>query len=267
MECEQGRGASAKLTLTAIPALLHQTWATSQLPGSLDRLVATWRQHHPHWTIKFYDDEEARMTVARVLPEALALYDDLALSVLRADLFRYIVLFAEGGVYADVDMECLRPLDRFLKAGRLTLSIEASLDPRRAFELGYRRPFQLANCILAAPPGDRFLGAFIEALLADAPRLRAARRRDVEDVTGPRRLTRFFYAAPAAERAALRILPQVFWMAPLEYPAWLFPTIHARHLCLGSWKLEEPMSLRERWYRRNRWPAPWPQGNEPFFLD
>lgn len=255
-------GYASRTASRAIPPILHQTWMTKRLPAPLARLAATWRHHHPGWELRLYDDEEARALVSRARPDALALYDALPLPVQRADLFRCIALLAEGGVYADIDMECLRPFDRFLDSAALTLSAEASLDRRRARELGYRYPLQLANCIMAAPPGDRFLAAFVDDMLADGARLKAARHAEVEDTTGPRRLTRLFYAR---QPPAVRVLRQIVWMAPLEYPPRLIPAIHARHRCLGSWKLPERIGWRERWLRRNRLPAPFPVRLEQTF--
>lgn len=242
-----------------IPPILHQTWKSRDLPPDLARLHAGWRRRHPQWDIRFYDDDEARALVARARPKALALYDALPLPVMRADLFRCIAVHTEGGVYADIDMECLRPLDRFLDADRLTLCIEASLTPRHAQELGYKSLRQLANCIFAAPAGDAVLGQFITRILADGPALLRAGRAQVEDLTGPRRLTRFL---EGLDRPRVRVLRQITWMAPREYPALLLPAIHARHLCRGSWKAPERVSLAARWRRRNRLPNPFPMGLE-----
>jgi mannosyltransferase OCH1-like enzyme len=34
----------------------------------------------------------------------------------RSDFFRYLIVLHTGGVYADIDTECRKPLDRFLRA-------------------------------------------------------------------------------------------------------------------------------------------------------
>ncbi|GFG19329.1 conserved hypothetical protein [Aspergillus udagawae] len=34
--------------------------------------------------------------------------------IIKADLLRYLVMYIEGGVYADIDVEALRPVERFI---------------------------------------------------------------------------------------------------------------------------------------------------------
>ena len=34
--------------------------------------------------------------------------------VQKADIFRYIVLMVHGGVYADIDVTCVRPVDQWI---------------------------------------------------------------------------------------------------------------------------------------------------------
>jgi mannosyltransferase OCH1-like enzyme len=47
-------------------------------------------------------------------PDLVDLYRELNITIIKADLLRYLVMYAEGGVYADIDVECLRPISRFI---------------------------------------------------------------------------------------------------------------------------------------------------------
>jgi inositol phosphorylceramide mannosyltransferase catalytic subunit len=109
--------------------------------------------------------------------------------VQRADLLQYLVVDRVGGVYADIDMECLRPFDSFLDIDRLVLSIETKLTRTRQRELGYRTPWQLSNCAFAAEPGHWFLARLIGRIAGgQAPSAVNADATDseVEDTTGPK---------------------------------------------------------------------------------
>ena len=48
------------------------------------------RQHFPHWVSD--------------------LYDHYPHDINRADMRKYIILYVYGGVYADLDVECVKPL-------------------------------------------------------------------------------------------------------------------------------------------------------------
>ncbi len=48
-------------------------------------------------------------------PELFFFYSDFKVTAERSDLFRILVLQREGGVYADMDMEPLQPLDDLIE--------------------------------------------------------------------------------------------------------------------------------------------------------
>jgi mannosyltransferase OCH1-like enzyme len=103
--------AVAPLALGAIPAVITQIWRTNRhLTGIMAESSHAWRTLNPEYRYLLYNHTEARALVEQVYPTALAVYDALPQDVMRADLFRYIALFAHGGVYADIDTVPLLPL-------------------------------------------------------------------------------------------------------------------------------------------------------------
>ena len=47
-------------------------------------------------------------------PDIVYMYRSLTARIVKADLLRYLVMYVEGGVYTDIDVEALRPLDKFI---------------------------------------------------------------------------------------------------------------------------------------------------------
>jgi mannosyltransferase OCH1-like enzyme len=47
-------------------------------------------------------------------PDIVHMYRSLTAKIIKADLLRYLVMYVEGGVYADIDVEALKPIDRFI---------------------------------------------------------------------------------------------------------------------------------------------------------
>jgi hypothetical protein len=42
------------------------------------------------------------------------MYRSITAKIIKADLLRYLVMYAEGGVYTDIDVEALKPIDTFI---------------------------------------------------------------------------------------------------------------------------------------------------------
>jgi len=49
-------------------------------------------------------------------PDIVRAYRELTAKIIKADLLRYLVMYVEGGVYADIDVEALRPVDEWIPA-------------------------------------------------------------------------------------------------------------------------------------------------------
>ncbi|WP_158266674.1 glycosyltransferase family 32 protein [Alsobacter soli] len=234
---------------------MSQTWRTKELPPAAARLRRGWIENNPDFVVSLYDDEASRDVVAEVAPDGLATYDAMPFPVMRADAFRYAVMVRDGGVYADIDMECLRPVERLLSGRSCVLAIEAWLTKARARELGYAAPFQVANCVFAAAPGHSFFREALARALALSAAVRS--RAEVEDATGPRMLTRLFF-----EREwDVALASPIALTAPLHYPnLWPLNTnMHARHRAFGTWKDRRQRSFRRLWIERDRWVNPFPR--------
>lgn len=241
---------------TLIPRILHQTWKDKTLPRDFRQWQGSWLKHHPDWTYCFYSDENCLDFIGRTCPEWLGIYTGFKNPVQRADLFRYLVVYHKGGVYADMDMECFKPLDPLLAANQGIFCVEAHVTKTFQKKLGYLAPYQVANCIFGAEPGHIFL-----KLILDRIKLCTSREvisdTDVEDITGPRMLTRTYYLEKKRIRSHMTLFPQIYLMSPHIYPNWFFFNRHmyARHHCAGTWKSSrKDLSLRQRLIQRNRLP-------------
>ena len=242
-----------------IPKIISQTWKSEALPEDLKNLQLGWKKNNPSFDFRFYDDASSRAVVAEVRSEQLDLYDAMPHPVMRADMFRYAVIFRDGGFYADMDMESLAPLPSDLLGPKCLLSQEAHLDNRQQRKLGYRDPVQIANCIFGAEPAHPFFAAALDRGFALFQQNPATKLNDVEDVTGPRMLTRLLDEIGSDQ---ISISAQVILMAPLHYPnIWPFNThMVARHRTHGTWKgKSQRTGLLEKWISRNRHAAIFPK--------
>lgn len=49
-------------------------------------------------------------------PDIVETYGNLTAQIIKADLLRYLVMYVEGGVYADIDVEAMKPVDEWVPA-------------------------------------------------------------------------------------------------------------------------------------------------------
>ncbi|OAL43953.1 hypothetical protein IQ07DRAFT_649739 [Pyrenochaeta sp. DS3sAY3a] len=112
-----------QLSTEVIPRKIWQTWKVGPL-GFEQRdsdSAKTWPAKNPRHRYEVLTDDNALEylewhygTHGFNRPDIVELYRELNITIIKADLLRYLVMYAEGGVYADIDVECLRPIDRFI---------------------------------------------------------------------------------------------------------------------------------------------------------
>eukprot|EP00804_Cyclotella_cryptica_P010542 CCRYP_016320-RA/>CCRYP_016320-RA protein AED:0.34 eAED:0.34 QI:105/1/1/1/1/1/2/310/906 len=99
-----------------IPRIIHQTWfedITLDSYPQLFRLQNTWRASG--WEYRFYTDATARKYIEANYPRRfVTVFDSLVPGAYKADFFRYLVLYKDGGIYVDVDVMLNTNLDSFI---------------------------------------------------------------------------------------------------------------------------------------------------------
>ncbi|KAF8339152.1 uncharacterized protein EI90DRAFT_3118238 [Cantharellus anzutake] len=97
-----------------IPRIIHQTWKTDVLPDRWNAVSNTCRKLMPDYEYMLWTDESSRDFIAREYSWFLPTFDGYKYPIQRADAIRYFVLHHYGGIYLDLDVGCLRPLDSLL---------------------------------------------------------------------------------------------------------------------------------------------------------
>ena len=90
-----------------IPLIIHQIWLGSKVPKEYKAWRESWKFYHPSWKYYLWTDEDLQRfpLYNRDLYEAETNYGA------RADIARYEILYQVGGLYVDIDGECLAPFD------------------------------------------------------------------------------------------------------------------------------------------------------------
>lgn len=177
-----------------IPRIVHQIWHQFRHNGGVPQewttLAQSWRRHHPGWDYRLWKDTDSRRFLQSRYPDLLELYDSCVYPIQRVDMLRYCLLHHFGGVYADMDMECLRPVDELLEGRGMVVPLEP---PIHARWMGVETV--LSNAFLAASPGHPFLEDILRELvdqLKSKNSLEHEFAHHVFTTTGPRMLTRVY---------------------------------------------------------------------------
>jgi mannosyltransferase OCH1-like enzyme len=78
--------------------------------------INTWRDLNPDYEYRYMDDTQAAEFVLNEYgQEWYDLFVGLPVGVMRGDLWRYMVIYKYGGVYSDLDTECLKPISTWMQ--------------------------------------------------------------------------------------------------------------------------------------------------------
>ena len=99
------------------PALsIVQYWDSPRVPDSVAALVETFRRLNPDFCHHLYGEAEAEELIGECFgTRELAAFRACAVPSMQSDYLRYCAVLARGGVYADVDYRCRRPLRSLLE--------------------------------------------------------------------------------------------------------------------------------------------------------
>lgn len=223
-----------------IPHRIFQTWKSKT---ELPEIFAYWRTSflakNPGYHFDLWDDADNRRFIAQNFAWFLPVYDSYPAEIYRADMVRYFYLYMFGGFYADLDAQCLKPLDAVLDRSGVVLG-----------QLGDDLEFtqSIPNAIMASSPREEFWLYVIACAMAVADKpgrpekltgpilLHQALRSYSQDNPAPvdimGLLTRLLpqHLLPKAGPTELHILPPVEW-----YPfTWWYDTTGLRSRVLAG---------------------------------
>ena len=164
----------------AFPSVIFQTWKSrSIIPANYRHWRQTFVDMNPDCRVLLWDDADNRAFIADRFAWALPVYDSYPQEIFRADAVRFFFLLEFGGMYADMDTECLRPVQPCAASGAVVLC-----------RMGGNPDFAHAvpNAIMASRPSQIFWLYAIKRMFDAAIRIPDAAARITagpEALTGP----------------------------------------------------------------------------------
>jgi mannosyltransferase OCH1-like enzyme len=169
-----------------IPQIIHQTWKDSNLPYPFNILADTWKEAHPNWEYQLWTDKMNRSFIEENYPEFLNKYNNYPREIQRVDAFRYFLLHKIGGIYIDIDFECLNNISPLLAEKGCVIGKEPQQHSDRFF-----KEMILCNAFMASTPGNDFM-RFVCNKIMSYPSKETVTQKEVLESTGPFILTDAF---------------------------------------------------------------------------
>jgi hypothetical protein len=201
-----------------IPACIHQTYMSRNLPDPLARTTEQLRSGNPNFGYRLWTDEDIHdfihdefgYKILRVYLRINPLY-----GACRADLFRYLCIYKLGGVYLDIKSSTYKPLDSIMRNDDHFLLSQWDNGPggnRQQFgrhnDVSYVAGGEFEQWHIMATPGHPFLQHVIENVMTNIetydPGQHGVGKIGALRVTGPIAYTRSIF--PLLDRYPYRLI-------------------------------------------------------------
>jgi mannosyltransferase OCH1-like enzyme len=99
-----------------IPKIIWQTheWEYDDLPINFKKASMTWQNLNPTWEYRYSSASKRAEQVEAFSSELYKFYPFMD-KVTQADVWRYVIVYQNGGVYSDMDAMCITSLDSVIK--------------------------------------------------------------------------------------------------------------------------------------------------------
>ncbi len=204
------------------PRIIHQTYKTRELPPEWKDTPQSWKQMNPSFQYMFWTDKDIETFVHTHFPQYETMMKQFPYTIQRIDVVRYMWMYVYGGIYADLDLQCIRPIHTLLEFYEKTypeaevLLVMAS----NSNQITDRKP--LTNATLISKPGASFWLRLLQKIKHASQHLpwykKLLKYSHVMYSTGPQILTEIYYDEEwrdcgMVRRRKIQLIPHPFLAA------------------------------------------------------
>ena len=100
--------------------IIHQIWFnlsfnSKKLFKKFEKYQTSWIVKNCNWRHMLWNEKTALEFMKYKFPEYVDMYLSYKHKIQRIDVLRYFLLYEYGGIYVDMDLECICPIDVFRK--------------------------------------------------------------------------------------------------------------------------------------------------------
>jgi hypothetical protein len=112
-----------------IPKIIHQT-APSDITkwhSSWFEYQKSWKNHFSNYEYKIWTDEDLKNLIQKKYEWFFDTYNDYDINIKRIDAARYFLLYEYGGIYVDMDFECINNFEHEIPENTVSIAETGSL--------------------------------------------------------------------------------------------------------------------------------------------
>jgi mannosyltransferase OCH1-like enzyme len=99
-----------------IPKVIYQTWKTKNLHPLIENIKQEIQNVNSNYKMELFDDDDMDAWIKNNCNESICeAYNKLHVGAAKADLWRYLILYQNGGVYLDMDSIIYKSLDELIQ--------------------------------------------------------------------------------------------------------------------------------------------------------
>ena len=148
-----------------IPKIIHQMACApladpESWPASWKKCQDTWKRLHPDFEYVLWTDDSLDRFMKREFPDFYPSWSAYDQNIKRIDTARYFILYRYGGIYADMDCECVQRFYEKLPSGKASIG-------ESPWHQKFGERFQ--NSLMASPPEHPFWETVIAVVVERLP--------------------------------------------------------------------------------------------------
>jgi mannosyltransferase OCH1-like enzyme len=175
---------------SSLPPLDQAKSEKVKMPEKYRRFRRSCLKVNADWNQMLWTDEYAAWLLRERYPHFIPTYQGYPHPVQRVDALKYLALYAYGGWYLDMDIECLRPLSEYPLAFPVYFVESANTTIYHTFAASN----SLSNSILYSEPGAPLWKHIISELIDRSPdQWYYSKHVFIQMSTGPQFITTMYY--------------------------------------------------------------------------
>ncbi|ELT89270.1 hypothetical protein CAPTEDRAFT_212814 [Capitella teleta] len=233
---------SSKKSSRKIPHVIHQTWEDKFVPGQVAKWIPSWKKVNPHFVHWLWTERGSKdLIIKDFKPEFLTLYEAYPHKINKADVRRLFILYKYGGIFADLDVECLRPLGEMLSQYTCVLSQEPE-EHQSLFYNDEHKNYALTG-FMACRPGHPFFRYLIQQLNLYARNARSSDwNMNILNSTGP------VFVAEVVDKYVKLYNHTSEGRIHIAPPSWFMPTfdpVHEDQFYMKCTRPDKPLTVKQ----------------------
>lgn len=171
-------------TLGKMPLTIYHSWHSNKVPTKMRDTIYRLLEMNPEFDYYLYSDDACRRFIeANYEADVVAAFNSLKPGAYKSDLWRYCILYKQGGVYIDIKYYSVVPLIEIIKESPVIFTRDL---PKSCYKM--KPNVGVYNAFMVSPPKNEVFKQCIDEIV-ESSRLKLYRS-NILDITGPCQLMR-----------------------------------------------------------------------------